>query len=195
MKKFKALDKISRRNFLRLSGSMAGAAVFSGRCLSLPEALAAPAGPTGDRLATCDPVIEDTPDEPVVDIGPALDLFWAAVEPYRMDLALEHFRHLVMGLAYLNYAYRAFEAQCQAMQWALSDPDGEAYVADEAQRAGVLAEMVENPEEHLSPAGEFGCRRNLAGRRWFSAVKLSMRASLWIKPCWKSSAGNLCLPG
>lgn len=113
MKKFGALNKISRRDFLRLTGSVAGAVAFSERCFLIPEALAAPAEQMENQPASQPmyaTVEGDTPDESIVDLGPVLDLFWAVVEPYQMSLDLEHFRYLD-GLCYTWVAWLQMSRQ------------------------------------------------------------------------------------
>lgn len=51
----------------------------------------------------------------------ALGPFWKAVEPFRSELATEHFRKLVMGLLFIKLSYEIFEHQNQMIGQPISN--------------------------------------------------------------------------
>lgn len=72
-----------------------------------------------------------------------------AANKLRGSVESSEYKHLVLGLLFLKYISDAFEQRRQALEAELSDPTGDGYVADAAEREEVLEDRDEYVAENV----------------------------------------------
>ena len=71
---------------------------------------------------------------------------WEAADALRGNQEPSEYKHVVLGLVFLKYISDRFEERRQAIEAALSDPDSEEYIPNEARRA----QFIEDRDEYTS---------------------------------------------
>ena len=74
---------------------------------------------------------------------------WAAADKLRGHMDAAEYKHVVLGLIFLKYISDAFEERRSQIEESVSDPGGEWYIQEPAQRYGVLEDRDEYASENI----------------------------------------------